>query len=62
MTSIKSLIKQLVSIEKQCRKNKILNDKMEQYVSDVGEPTEYNDALAFIKYYEKVKASIKNTG
>jgi len=60
--SMKGLIKQLVRIERECRKNKPLNDELESYCTAVGEPTTYNDAIAFIKEYEKVKASIKNTG
>ena len=62
MGSMQKLIKQLVSIEKECKKNKILNDELEKYILDVGNPTEYNDAIEFIKYYEKVKLSIKHTG
>ena len=62
MASIRKLIKQLTAIEKECTKNKLLNDKLEKYCLAVGKPETYNDAIAFIKEYERVKKSINNTG
>jgi len=62
MASIRKLVKQLKAIEKECKKNKQLNDRLEKYCLSVGNPETYNDAIAFIKEYEKVKASIKIIG
>ena len=62
MASKRKLIKQLITIEKECKHNKKLNDELEKYVLNVGEPTTEYDAIQFIKKYERVKASIKTTG
>ena len=56
------LIRKLVKIERECNRNDVLNDKMEAYIREVGEPTSKNDAIKFIEHFNKVKQSIKNTG